>query len=67
MGRIRKCRDCGGKVSSSAQMCPHCGATTRGRAVTVATRKEAFQESVGKGCVLVFVMLVVGLLIFKGC
>jgi hypothetical protein len=60
---IKACRDCGGKVSTSAEVCPHCGV----RSPTVANPltsldpdiKEGSGKKVSFGAFVVIVILVV--------
>ncbi|TYP00153.1 hypothetical protein EDC39_101313 [Geothermobacter ehrlichii] len=30
---LKKCKECGGKISSKAEYCPHCGAKNRRKGI----------------------------------
>jgi hypothetical protein len=47
---LRRCNDCGGPVSSNAQICPNCGA-------------PANSENIGCACLFTMIFLIVGTLI----
>ena len=58
MGKLRKCRDCGRKVSSGAKACPYCGA--KGPKWTVSERGAL-------GCLILMAVGFVLLVVCKGC
>ena len=59
--RVTDCPDCSGTVSTSAAMCPHCGALST--SVTSDSDKSPATETIGKGRIIALVLAAVTLVI----